>query len=124
MEGLPEPHNFKIATLPVTHSRFHRKRIKNQRTALHTISLTTIRKRTRTPTYLNKSSSNKTGGKSCSLSDACQWTLVFEPKKNRVYNSSAIQSLSRVKLFVTPWQQHARSHCPSPTPRVTQTHVH
>ena len=30
---------------------------------------------------------------------------------------SSVQSLSRVRLFVTPWQ-HARPPCPSPTPRV------
>ena len=37
---------------------------------------------------------------------------------------TSIQSLSRVWLFVTPWTQHARPPCPSPTPGVTQTHVH
>ena len=31
---------------------------------------------------------------------------------------SSVQSLSRVWLFVTPWQQHARPPCPSPTPGV------
>ena len=30
----------------------------------------------------------------------------------------AVQSLSRVRLFVTPWMQHARPPCPSPTPGV------
>ena len=28
------------------------------------------------------------------------------------------QSLSHVRLFVTPWSQHARPPCPSPTPGV------
>ena len=32
--------------------------------------------------------------------------------------SQSVQSLSRVRLFVTPWTQHARSPCPSPTPGV------
>ena len=31
---------------------------------------------------------------------------------------SSVQSLSCVWLFVTPWTQHARPPCPSPTPRV------
>ena len=31
---------------------------------------------------------------------------------------SLVQSLSRVQLFATPWMQHARLPCPSPTPRV------
>ena len=31
---------------------------------------------------------------------------------------SSVQSLSRVRLFVTPWLQHAKPPCPSPTPRV------
>ena len=31
---------------------------------------------------------------------------------------NSVQSLSRVWLFVTPWLQHTRSSCPSPTPRV------
>ena len=29
-----------------------------------------------------------------------------------------VQSLGHVRLFVTPWSQHARPPCPSPTPRV------
>ena len=37
--------------------------------------------------------------------------------KNRVPISS-VQSLSCVWLFATPWLQHARLPCPSPTPRV------
>ena len=36
----------------------------------------------------------------------------------------SVQSLSHVQLFVTPWTTHARPPCLSPTPRVTQTHVH
>ena len=31
---------------------------------------------------------------------------------------SSVQSLSHVRLFATPWMQHARPPCPSPTPRV------
>ena len=31
---------------------------------------------------------------------------------------SLVQSLSRVQLFTTPWSQHARPPCPSPTPGV------
>ena len=31
---------------------------------------------------------------------------------------SSVQLLSRVRLFATPWLQHARTPCPSPTPRV------
>ena len=31
---------------------------------------------------------------------------------------SSVPSLSRVRLFVTPWIQHARPPCPSPTPGV------
>ena len=31
---------------------------------------------------------------------------------------SSVQSLSHVQLFATPWSQHARHPCPSPTPRV------
>ena len=29
---------------------------------------------------------------------------------------SSVQSFSRVQLFVTPWKQHTRLPCPSPTP--------
>ena len=31
---------------------------------------------------------------------------------------SLVQSLSHVRLFATPWLQHARPPCPSPTPGV------
>ena len=34
------------------------------------------------------------------------------------YWISSVPSLSRVRLFVTPWIQHARPPCPSPTPGV------
>ena len=37
---------------------------------------------------------------------------------------SSVQLLSRIQLFMTPWLQHARPPCPSPTPGFTQTHVH
>ena len=35
-----------------------------------------------------------------------------------LHQFSSVQSLSHVQLFVTPWPQHARPPCPSPTPRV------
>ena len=38
--------------------------------------------------------------------------------------SQSVQSLSHVWLFVTHELQHARPACPSPAPRITQTHVH
>ena len=31
-------------------------------------------------------------------------------------SNSSVQQLSHVQLFLTPWLQHARSPCPSPTP--------
>ena len=31
---------------------------------------------------------------------------------------SSVQSLSRVRVFATPWMEHARLNCPSPTPRL------
>ena len=34
------------------------------------------------------------------------------------FQFSLVQSLSHVRLFVTPWTHHARPPCPSPTPRV------
>ena len=39
---------------------------------------------------------------------------------NMLSQFSSVQSLSRVQLFATPESQHARSPCPSPTPRVHQ----
>ena len=35
---------------------------------------------------------------------------------NRIFSS--VQLFSHVRLFVTPWMQHAQPPCPSPTPRV------
>ena len=35
-----------------------------------------------------------------------------------IYLFSSVQSLSCVWLFATPWSQHARPPCPSPTPGV------
>ena len=35
-----------------------------------------------------------------------------------VIQFSSVQSLSCVWLFVTPWMQHARPPCPSPTPEI------
>ena len=35
-----------------------------------------------------------------------------------IYNISSDQSLSRVRLFATPWTAAYRPPCPSPTPRV------
>ena len=42
------------------------------------------------------------------ISQAKTWFVTY----------SSVQSLSRVRLFATPWSQHARPPCPSPTPRV------
>ena len=39
------------------------------------------------------------------------------PGKSLHYVAVATQSLSCVHLFVSPWLQHARPPCPSPTPR-------
>ena len=36
----------------------------------------------------------------------------------------SVQALSRISLFETPWTAAARLPCPSPTPRLAQTHVH
>ena len=36
----------------------------------------------------------------------------------------SVQSLSRVRLFATPWLHHTRLPYPSPTPKIAQTHVH
>ena len=41
-----------------------------------------------------------------------------------LFQFSSFQSLSRVRLFATPWSQQAGPLCPSPTPGSTQTHVH
>ena len=38
--------------------------------------------------------------------------------KHSTVHSRSVQSLSRVRLFVTPWTAAARPPCPSPTPRV------
>ena len=37
---------------------------------------------------------------------------------------AAVQSLSRVRLSVTPWAAARQASCPSPTPRFAQTQVH
>ena len=37
--------------------------------------------------------------------------------KNNPKRFSLVQSLSHVRLLATPWTVHARSPCPSPTPR-------
>ena len=37
---------------------------------------------------------------------------------------SSVQLLSHVRLFVTHGLQHTRLPCPSPLPKVAQTHVH
>ena len=36
----------------------------------------------------------------------------------KIKDFSSVQSLSRVQFFATPWSQHTRPPCPSPTPRV------
>ena len=45
----------------------------------------------------------------------CSRSLLFI-----YFTYSSVQSLSRVRLFAIPWitAQHARPHCPLPTPRV------
>ena len=47
----------------------------------------------------------------------CSLLLVFLIRGEPVQFSS-VQSLSPVQLFVTPWKQHTRPPCLSPTPRV------
>ena len=37
---------------------------------------------------------------------------------------SSVRSLSRIRLFATPWTAACQTSCPSPTPRACQTHVH
>ena len=37
---------------------------------------------------------------------------------------AVVQLLSRVRLFETPWMQHARPPCPSPHSELAQTHIH
>ena len=49
---------------------------------------------------------------------------LFEMMQEEEESVSSVQSLSRVQLFATQELQHARFPCPSPTPGVTQTHVH
>ena len=39
-------------------------------------------------------------------------------KSELSHQFSLVQSLSRVRLFATPWMQHTRPPCPSPTPGV------
>ena len=46
-------------------------------------------------------------------------TFVIRRIRCILYNTfSSVQSLSLVRLFATPWLQHARPPCPSPTPGV------
>ena len=48
-----------------------------------------------------------------------QWkNTSFVFKLHKGFHFSSVQLLSRVQLFATPWTQHARPPCPSPTPRV------
>ena len=37
---------------------------------------------------------------------------------------SSVQSLSRVRLFETPWTASCQASCPSPTLKLTQTYVY
>ena len=46
----------------------------------------------------------------------CAEMLMIEKVNKR--RTFVVLSLSRVWLFATPWIQHARPPCPSPTPRV------
>ena len=53
------------------------------------------------------------------LSHSCQLNhfLILDPQ-NLWETFSSVQSLSRVRLFVTPWTSARRPPCPSPTPGV------
>ena len=42
------------------------------------------------------------------------YDLVIEVTQHQFH---AVQLFSHVQLFITPWTQHARLSCPSPTPR-------
>ena len=44
------------------------------------------------------------------------WDSCFAGRFFTIWATSSVQSLSHVRLFVTPWLQHARPSCPSPTP--------
>ena len=41
-----------------------------------------------------------------------------------MYIFSQVQSLIHVRLFMTPWMAAQQASCPSPTSKLTQTHVH
>ena len=43
--------------------------------------------------------------------------IHWQSPNGTVNQFSSVQSLSRVWFFATPWLQHARLSCPSPTPR-------
>ena len=43
---------------------------------------------------------------------------ILWPPDAKNWLISSVQLISRVLLFETPWLQHARLPCPSPTPRV------
>ena len=45
------------------------------------------------------------------LSSAATWMKLR-------FQFSSVQSLSRIRLFASPWPQHTMPPCPSPTPRV------
>ena len=51
------------------------------------------------------------------------WEICMQIKKQQLeldmeLQFSSLQSLSRVRLFATPWLRQARPPCPAPTPRV------
>ena len=48
---------------------------------------------------------------------AVQWHSIHA-KLAHPSSLSSVQSLSRVRLFATPWMQHTRPPCPPPSPRV------
>ena len=51
--------------------------------------------------------------------DAAKHPAVYKTVSYREFHQfSSVESLSHVWLFATPWLQHARPPCPSPTPRV------
>ena len=53
------------------------------------------------------------------------YTLGMQENTNLTkFNNQSVQLLSHVRLFATPWTQHARLPCPSPTPGAYSNSVH
>ena len=49
---------------------------------------------------------------------ACLFLKGIDSHNDETLQFSSVQSLSCVRLLATPWMQHARPPCPSPTPGV------